>query len=1001
MISRSIAVAASNHQRRARANASARKLKNAFSNFERFQGKEKIVKASSSSSSMTTTTTIGVESSTNDDDDDDDDDTVFDVLRLNAENVSESDELNNLAITERRTRAAEDERRKRLKAEIKDIENHLRVENSKENERRSREDEEEIAKQGVEIERRVKEDQRRVKADLKLESVDANELERLEKMERARRNEEELKMEELREKIGKLEKNDEDIASYAKEALAAARAAVKSLETELDAQKERVMKRRKKESAEAKKRVREMQRNVTDEQTRSNNALKGAKSTSSSGDDDDQELEKKRFEYKLRMDTEQHEKLLMDEARLQLVENADIKRVQVTLSEALVAVEKVKDEEGERRDAVQKELSVFKDEYAIKKAEVESRRRNYDAVLSSECEAVSIEAKRAEVQLRTDEEARRVAFTTLLRNQRNAEEKRRALWDAKHFENVQNFEKRKADEAATKRRENTRRSAFATSFAAKDANAAAVFLALYLETREASELSKDEDMEDIMEADGALYAAAERIRKERENLRYKRDFDARKETERRTYFANLEKEKALRKVKDAEREKKTTKAREEAEKLLNERISEAKAKREAFQVESKKRAEERREESRIAAELQANRRKELEQKRLKELEEERVRFEKRMKEEREAVNAKPKVEVKAVNDDTPLSSSPPSPPDVVNVVAKQEPIATETKVAVKFVATNPSTPIRRATGSVAKMKTDALWNENYKKFLKYADANTTPAKMTTAETSAPMPVPLVTPPAQKIEEIIKQQETTENSPKKSVPQSVLDMKNPIDIAIKLLEYDVQAIASAITDICSRNRFGSDVANEVFMALPKSISGAVLVNIEDLSIATKLFENCEPGRETVDLSNNSSTDRTKKFFFPYGSRKAIYAGVEILEIATSKNETRAVEIFESISRIPRASILKRAVLQQGPRPGTETDSTRPNSKTKWIAKLLTKIAPSKATQTCECFLGGEENSSARFETRKSFLVDVCDELKRSDDIEGASAFAKILESRLNL
>ena len=70
------------------------------------------------------------------------------------------------------------------------------------------------------------------------------------------------------------------------------------------------------------------------------------------------------------MDTEQHEKLLMDEARLQLVENADIKRVQVTLSEALVAVEKVKDEEGERRDAVQKELSVFKDEYAIKKAEV-------------------------------------------------------------------------------------------------------------------------------------------------------------------------------------------------------------------------------------------------------------------------------------------------------------------------------------------------------------------------------------------------------------------------------------------------------------------------------------------------------------------------------------------------------------------------------------------------------------------------------------------------------
>merc|ERR1712072_434748 len=40
-----------------------------------------------------------------------------------------------------------------------------------------------------------------------------------------------------------------------------------------------------------------------------------------------------------------------------------------------------------------------------------------------------------------------------------------------------------------------------------------------------------------------------------------------------------------------------------------------------------------------------------------------------------------------------------------------------------FVATNPSTPIR-ASGSIARMKTDALWNENYKKFLKFVDEKT-------------------------------------------------------------------------------------------------------------------------------------------------------------------------------------------------------------------------------------------------------------------------------------
>ena len=115
-----------------------------------------------------------------------------------------------------------------------------------------------------------------------------------------------------------------------------------------------------------------MQRNREAEENRVNKALKGGKG---GNDEDNQELEKKRFEYKLRMDTEQHEKMLMDEARLQLIE-VDIKRVEVTLNEALVAVEKVKDEEGERRDFVQKELSVFLDEFAIKDYEVQSRRES-------------------------------------------------------------------------------------------------------------------------------------------------------------------------------------------------------------------------------------------------------------------------------------------------------------------------------------------------------------------------------------------------------------------------------------------------------------------------------------------------------------------------------------------------------------------------------------------------------------------------------------------------
>ena len=165
--------------------------------------------------------------------------------------------------------------------------------------------------------------------------------------------------------------------------------------------------------------------------------------------EDNQELDKKQFEYKLRMDAEQHEKLLMDEARLQLIEDADIERVEVTLNEALIAVEKIKNEEGERRNSVQKELSVLLDEFAIKDSEVQSRRENFDVTLSSESEAVSITARKEEVQTRMEEEARRVEFTKSLRSQRKKEEERRMVWDRDHFAQVQKFEEMKSNEAST------------------------------------------------------------------------------------------------------------------------------------------------------------------------------------------------------------------------------------------------------------------------------------------------------------------------------------------------------------------------------------------------------------------------------------------------------------------------------------------------------------------------------------------------------------------------
>ena len=935
------------------------------------------------------------------------------LLALNENEVSENAELNNVAAVERRTRAAEDVRRTKMKNEIKLVRERLKRAEKMETERRREVDENEVTLQKEETKKRAEEDARRIRADKVLEGVLQEEMKRLRNVEEEKREEEEEMLNVLKDKTLRLQKDDVNIAVYAREALMVARRAVKDLERELEMQKSAVVRRRKQCAKEARKRVKEMQRNREAEEKRVNKVLKGGEKGGKG--EDNQELDKKQFEYKLRMDAEQHEKLLMDEARLQLIEDADIERVEVTLNEALIAVEKIKNEEGERRNSVQKELSVLLDEFAIKDSEVQSRRENFDVTLSSESEAVSITARKEEVQTRMEEEARRVEFTKSLRSQRKKEEERRMVWDRDHFAEVQKFEEMKSNEASTRRQENTRRSAFATSFAQKDANAAAIFLALYLESLEKSDLSRDEDMADVMETDGALYVAAENIRKRRENEEYKKDFEVRKTAEKSEYFAELERVKKVREEQAAE-------AREQAKKLREERTMAAKAKREQFLELSKKRAEEYKEKIRVASELREKRRAEAEAKRLKDLEEERVRrekrekekqalFEKRMQEERDAVNGKKLNDAKAVT----ASSSPAAAVPVVTTTTSAVVNPKDMKNFVSgFVATNPSTPIR-ASGSIAKMKTDALWNENYKKFLKFVDEKTSSSDSLVA-VPPPPPTP---PPTTKKEQPKKNEEqptkeekvAKEEKPKvvvpapaaaKEVPQTVLDSRDAVAIAQHLVDtkYDAETVANAVSALYANGgRRGTDLANEVFMTLPKSISGAALVNIQDDSIACKLLENCEPGRQTVDLSEVTTFEpSSKKLFLPYGSRKALYAGVEILEIASAANESRAVEIYSNISRIPRASIVKRAVLQQGPRPGTESPGSEPPSKIVWIAKLLAKFpAPSAAVQTLETFASGKD------ETKEAYVKDIIQIIRKNKDrdIEGARAFAKILESRLLL
>ena len=93
------------------------------------------------------------------------------LLALNENEVSENAELNNVAAVERRTRAAEDVRRTKMKNEIKLVRERLKRAEKMETERRREVDENEVTLQKEETKKRAEEDARRIRADKVLEGV--------------------------------------------------------------------------------------------------------------------------------------------------------------------------------------------------------------------------------------------------------------------------------------------------------------------------------------------------------------------------------------------------------------------------------------------------------------------------------------------------------------------------------------------------------------------------------------------------------------------------------------------------------------------------------------------------------------------------------------------------------------------------------------------------------------------------------------------------------------
>ena len=202
---------------------------------------------------------------------------------------------------------------------------------------------------------------------------------------------------------------------------------------------------------------------------------------------------------------------------------------------------------------------------------------------------------------------------------------------------------------------------------------------------------------------------------------------------------------------------------------------------------------------------------------------------------------------------------------------------------------------------------------------------------------------------------------------------------------------MEAAAAALAQLWrTKDTRGAEALMGLELTRASELIDVMIENLGDSEAAIGLVNMSEPGR-MVGVA---------EFVLPYYLRSVVYNGVEILRFVANRNAKAAKIIYAGLEIEEQVSILRRASLGFGARPGVEKPEEKPEPDVKLAAILLTGLSPSVAVDVLRTFsTTGVKKGSAKWKRRQDVIVEVLDACK--DIGPGEDSIAEVIRDRLDL
>jgi hypothetical protein len=272
------------------------------------------------------------------------------------------------------------------------------------------------------------------------------------------------------------------------------------------------------------------------------------------------------------------------------------------------------------------------------------------------------------------------------------------------------------------------------------------------------------------------------------------------------------------------------------------------------------------------------------------------------------------------------------------------------------------------------------------------------AAMDDEETPPPPPAPAPAPPslADAMDSFgaTDAPSTSESTAGQSELMSSLDRGEAQEI-VKALAADKDPLRAIAVLAESRNDAGAAEAIGALWRENASRAAEVLMGLETARGAELLRILCETLGEVdaatalVAMEEPGRANGVAQFILPYGARSVVYKGKELLAAIASTSPSAAKKIYAGLLPTEQVSILRRACLGMGQRPGSEDKETR----TALVARddggapdpslaalLLSGLTEQAAVEVVHRFkTRGVKNGSEKWQRRQTAAAEVMDAL----------------------